>query len=452
MKIQGSQKDFARWSWFRTWFPALFFIVYWLQSFAQYYFGFLINPALSPATTFYLITAMALFIIGYACGLGGPRRVMVVDPCAAYQMNKKYLSKTNWLLLCLSIGVVGLIIGLYINGAGSIDNTLNNTSAVREEITYKMTPITTLAMCFYLPAFMALAFFYFKSSLCGARNLKWQYLVVTGIYLLLCFQSFLSANRGNFFTVITYLAFDIFYVKGVRFWKVVTGLRWLWLRCVLLGFVCVAFAYFFFISRHRGDDGGLKGYGIDYRLRDRYGLYQWFPADEMDISAFFLAASYACTGYDLIELFVKNSDYFAFRPSMLIGGRTLRQINRFLPESCYLRVTASEVGTAWKLQANANLYGWPTIWGWNMPIFGYIGSMVFMLILGILMGNASGTFLRYANVGALLVCFSLYEILMTSYNGWGGDVTHQFAFWLGLIIMCKENRRRSYYRSRGYIR
>lgn len=442
---------FFRWTKFRVWFPALFFVAYWIHSFCAYHFGFVILPNLQTNTIIYLCVSMGVFLVGYSMGVNGRLGSRVTGPQSAFLMNQRVLRYEPFLRVVACIGIIGLIAGLLITGAGSIEKTLEETEFVREELSYKMTPITTISMMFHIWYFIFLSMVFLGGAIRQSYP-KASYAIVLFSYAGLCFQSFLSANRGNFFAVITYAAFDIFYVRGVRIRDVLWSVKWLWVRIVVVLFVLVAFSYFFFISRYRGAEGGLTSAYFSAKDMDRYGLYSWFPADQIDITAFLGLYTYCCTGYDAIDCFVQRADPFAFRPSVLIGSRTIRQFNRVLPDSLKIyELSAVTEGNKWRSQAGIALFGWPTIWGWNLAMFGYIGAVLFMFVYGLYFGSASGEFMRYANIGALIVCFAEYNILMTSYNNIGGDVMHQCARWVGICIWMSLKGKRMYFREKGYI-
>jgi hypothetical protein len=441
--ITKKTESFFRWRTFRAWFPVILFVAYWLNSYLNYHFGFLVSEPLQVKTHIYLWSSMLLFGFGYTLGLGKPKRVLVRDCPQVWAMNKELLVILKLLLVIVFIGTSGMIADRILSGAGSIQQTLEETEFVRAEFMSGTTLMTTLSMALFMFEFIALAL-YFLAVATEYKIPKHCHILVYGTFALLCFNSFLSTNRGNFFAVVTYVLFMLFYVQGARIREIMLARRYFVLRIGGMAFVVLALFYFFWISRHRSSSDWLESMETyNFSDRDRYGLYQMeFAAN--DVSSFLLTYSYACEGYQYIDLFVTKADPFYFSPLLLIGNRTIRQITRFMPKGIRDRkFSAVERGNSWRESAGLSSYGWPTVWGWNLAAFGYVGAVIFMFLYGWWLGYCSGQFLRFANAGALMICFANYSILMNSYNSLGGDIPHQLAIFTGTYILITSQRKQS---------
>ena len=431
--VTNAQRSFFRWTWFRAWFPVLFFLVFWTNSYFNYHFGLLIRDPLMPQTHFYLWGSMLLFVMGYAIGLGRPKRVVVEHSVQVWRLNASVFKYLKWLMWITLIGAVGLIADRLLSGAGSITKTLEETEFVRQEYAGNTTVGTTVSMALYAFSFVTYATYFLAVATRYAMP-RYYHWIIYGTYLSLCLSSFLTANRGNFLSVFTYVAFMIFYVQGSGIREFLLTKRYRMFRTVGIAFVALALVYFFFISRYRSTEDGLVSDASYYRPADRYGLYQT-NFDEYDITAFLTTYTYMTEGYQYIDAFLKKSSVFAFRPSMLVGSRTMRQFWRFLSEGFERELAAVRVGNMWREEDGMSIHGWPTIWGWNLAMFGYVGALVFMLCYGWWMGYCSGLFLRFSNLGALMVCFANYSVLMNSYNSLGGDIFHQVSIFAGVWVL-----------------
>lgn len=429
-----ADRSFARWTVFRAWFPVLLFALFWVNSYLNYHFGLFIRNPLRLQTHLFIGASMLAFLGGYGFGLGRPRRLLLRGPQQVWVANSGVFRSLKWLTLLTLLGACGLIVDIFVSGAGSIARTLQETENVREMFAGKTTPITTISMAFYSLAFVTYAAYYLACATHFPLP-RFCHVAIYATYACLCLQSFLTANRGNFFAVITYLLFMLFYVQGESVRAVLFDARYRKWRLGLIAFTVLSLAYFIFISYHRTSEGGRTSAAYRYRPDDRYGLYSR-DMDEENVTALLLTYGYMTEGYPYIDYFITKAPAFAFRPRALFGTRTLRQFNRIVPWELK-RPEALNIGDSWRMKGGLSLYGWPSIWGWNLAMFGYIGGVVFMLLYGWWLGFCSGTFLRYANVGALIVCFCNYSILMNSYNALGGDVYHQFSLIAGYAIMYK---------------
>ncbi len=348
----------------------------------------------------------------------------------------KYLGLLMWVTF---VGAIGLIVDRLLSGAGSIAKTLEETEFVRQEYAGNTTVGTTISMALYAFSFVTYTT-YFLAVATRYVMPKYYHLYLWNLFDV-CFSSFLSANRGNFFSVFTYVAFMIFYVQGSNIKEFLFTRRYRIFRAIGIVFVTLAFVYFFFISRYRSTEDGLVSDASYYRPVDRYGLYK-ANFDEYDITAFLTTYTYMTEGYQYVDAFLKKASFVSFRPSMLVGTRTLRQFWRFLPGGFERDLSAVRVGNMWRSEDGMSIHGWPTIWGWNLAMFGYFGAVMFMFCYGWWMGYCSGLFLRFSNLGALMVCFANYSVLMNSYNSLGGDVFHQVAVYIGVWVLVNTITRR----------
>lgn len=440
----GSNRQFFKNGNFRAWIPVFFFIAYWLNSYFHYQFGLLIRDPLRVQTHLYLVINLIVFIIMYRAGLGDNYRSCVVQRNEdVWRLNSRFFRYIPLLCVIVFISWCAMIADRFITGAGSITKTLEETAWVREEMV--LSPLTTFSMLFNIWQVVYLAL-YFLALASRFPIKRWVHILTWGVFLLMCFNAFLSANRGAFFTVVQYMVFLLLYVKGESIKNVLFKNSYLVIRIVVVLFCVVALSYFQFISRHRGDEGGLRAYSYDQKERDRYGLFK-SNTDELDMAAFFVTYSYMSEGYQYIDLFLRHAPPFYFYPFDLLGERVMRQFRRVFPQIPE-DLKCIQIGNGWRRSAGFNLYGWPTIWGWNLCMFGYIGSVIFIGLLAWWIGWCSKMFLRYKDVSYLIICLAWYLNLMVSFNNIWGDVHHHLAFLLGFILILGAKRRvmHSHYR------
>jgi len=437
--MNNDNRTFYKWTWFRAWFPVLFFVAFWVNSYLNRNIGLLIRDPISLNTHIYLWVSMILFIVGYAIGLGKPKRILVQRNEQVWKINSMAFKWFKLLIWVTFIGCLGTIVDRILSGAGSIGATVNETEFVRTEMMENTTILTTLSMGLFMFAFMAFSI-YFMAVATNYPMPNYYHWMIYGTYGMLCLTSVLIASRGFFLSVITYIAYMLFCVQGETLLGFIVKKKYFFIRLVSVSFIIFSLLYFIFISRYRGGEEGIKADTLFYyQPNDRYGLYK-LDFDALNITAFLQTYSYMIEGYEYIDYFLEMSSPFAFRPAALLGGRMIRQIQRVVPEEYRRPPAAVEVGNSWRSAAGMHLFGWPTVWGWNLPMFGYIGAPLFMLFYGMWMGYCSGIFLRFANIGALMVCFANYSILMNSFNSLGGDVYHQIAIWVGIVWMYKINK------------
>ena len=434
--MNDTNRQFFKVGAFRAWVPVIFFIGYWLNSYFHYQFGLLIRDPLRPQTHIYFIANLIVFILMYRLGIGVQQTCMLKQDEEVWSLNRAVFRYIPVLCAIVSLAYIVRICDRFMTGAGSIVKTLEETEFVREEIT--ASPLTTIAMLFSVWEVIYWAI-YFLALASRYPMKRWIHILSLGIGLSMCFLSFLSANRGNFFVVCQYIAFYLLYAKGARIKDLLWKNNYLVLRVSLIAFIAIAITYFFFISRYRGSEDGLRAYSRGYKEYDRYGLFQT-NVDELDLSAFFLTYTYMSEGYQYIDLFLRRGDPFYFRPLDLVGGRVLRQFRRVIP-LIPERPQSVEIGNSWRESAGYNTHGWPTIWGWNICMFGYIGGVMFMGFLAYWLGWCSQMFLKTRDVTYLITCLAWYLCLMNSFNSIWADVGHYLAYWVGFVMILNAKRR-----------
>ena len=414
---------------FRLWFPIIPFLFFWIASFATYHVGPIIYPSLHFSTYIYLLSSFFLFIIGYRVGL---RRINKNKSVSYAQVNRNNIfivSKLRYFSFFGFIGTLGFVVDKLITGAGSIDRTLNHTGEIRTDI-IAITPLTTFSVLPYSFLLIALAVYFY------ALGMKWKvskytHFFIFGSMFLLAFNSFLSVNRGSFFWILTYAAFYIFFIKS----ESVKGLLWKRqykkIRKILLIFLTISLMYFAFIAKNRNLDDGLYYLTQSYIPVDRYDLLE--NSDDPDkLASYFLLSSYASGGFRYIDSFLQLSEPLYFNPIWLIGGRTLDQYRRIAPDFVS---GAVELNLEWRAQSGLSYFGWPTIFGWNIAMFGYFGAVIFTYFLGFTFGRVVSNFIYRFDVGSLIIIFGLYGAFNMSFNWIGGDLTHNLCYLYGLFLI-----------------
>lgn len=432
-----TNRQFLKNGTFRAWVPVIFFIVYWINSYFHYQFGLLIREPLHMGTHLYLITNLIIFIVMYWMGLGSKYASCVLRSNEdVWRLNNRFFRHIPMLCVIVFISWCALIADRFMTGSGSITKTLEETAWVREEMV--LSPLTTVSMVFNIWQIIYLAL-YFLALASRYPVKRWVHVLTWGIFILMCFNAFLSANRGAFFIIVQYVAFYLLYIKGESIKNLMFNNSYLVARILVIIFCVVALIYFLFISRHRGDEDGLRAYSRNYKELDRYGLFK-SNTDELDMAAFFLTYSYMSEGYQYIDLFLKHAPPFNFHPFDLLGERVMRQFRRVIPRLPE-QLKTIQIGNEWRLSAGMSLHGWPTIWGWNLCTFGYIGGVMYIGLLAWWIGWCSRMFLQYKDVSYLMICLAWYLTLMQSFNNAWGDVHHHLAFLLGLILILGARRR-----------
>lgn len=421
---------------FRAWFPALPFIGYWMITFLLYEFGPIINPQLNAFTYFYFFLSMTLFVLGYKKSLNFQR-------CFPIELSNDWLKVINgysrrWLRFLAPVafmGALGFPLDRIMSGAGSFSKTLYETQYVRED-QIPTTFLTTLSVIPYSFAFIVIAL-YFYCHMMRWKVSRFSSFCFWGILGMLCLNAFLSTNRGNFFWVVMYLLFWLYFVQGesLTSWTVIRKHRTL--KYVILGLFVFVFIYSFFIAKNRSSSLYLQYEAQIYFHDDRYGLFN-SQIDSKTLAAGLQLFTYGTHQYEFIDAFLMKADPFAFRPSMLLGGRLLSQVERVVPG--YVP-GAVAVGREWVRSAGLPPFAWPSVFGWALVIFGYVGAPLFFLLLGWLYGSSVGHFLRHLDAASLILILCMYAALNMSFNWIGGDFTNNMGYIVGLSLLCSARRK-----------
>jgi hypothetical protein len=261
---------------------------------------------------------------------------------------------------------------------------------------------------------------------------------IFGSLALLAFNSFLSVNRGSFFWILTYAAFYIFFIESESLTGFLIKKKYKNIRKILILFLAISLIYFSFIAKNRSSERGLYHLAQNYSLVDRYDLLNE-TEDTNARASYFLLSSYATSGFRYIDAYIQLSEPLYFNPIWIIGGRTLDQYRRFFPDFVS---GAVEQNLQWRMQADLSYSGWPTLFGWNLAMFGYIGAVLFMFLLGLIFGSVVGRFFRNYDIGSLIIIFSLYGAFNMSFNWIGGDFSHNMGYMFGLFIIYAQRKNR----------
>lgn len=439
----GTEYSFFKVTWFRAWFPALPFLAYWLLTFLLYEYGPLINPSLSLTTYFYLFVCMLLFLFGYMRGLKFRKTILIEPHPENVILVNNYVRKLMRFLLPLSfLGTLGFVIDRIISGAGSFAKTIYETQYVRTD-ELSTTFLTTISVLPYSFSLIAITLYFYCYAM-HWRISRISSICFWGIIVALCLNAFLSANRGNIFWILIYILFWFYFVQGESSSRLLRDRAYRYLRIVLLFFLVLFVSYSFFISRNRNTELFLNYEAQRYSMIDRYGLFAT-NIDPLNLAAGLQLATYGTHQYEFIDVFVMNSEPFAFHPSMLAGGRILDQIKRF--DSEYVP-EASEVAKEWISLAGLPPFAWPSIFGWLLVLFGYIGAPTFMLILGLVYSSFVGHFLRHFDAASLILIFCMFAALNMSFNWIGGDFTNNMGYLVGSFLLIKTRKKLKAY---GFI-
>lgn len=416
---------------FRAWYPVIPFFGYWAFSLLLYHVGLIERPMLKPSTYVYLFASLLSFGVGYG--------FMIRDTSRGYPVNDSVYDRetfgrwtTAFLILALAGGILA-ILDRIVSGAGSFERTLTETSVVRES-TQSTTLATTISV---VPgAFALVSIAYFFEFLASGMRVSWFHrLGGTAVLLSSMVISFLSVNRGQFVYVPLYIVFYIIYVKRHTFRSLMRENGLFSVRNIAIAMVAVAASYIVFIAIFRSTD---EWNTIIVRRSvgaDRYRLANVIP--ERYSAPLFELEFYATHGLTYTDEWMGYAEPLAFRPSFLLGGRLGDQIRRFVP--WYVEDAVRE-GNSWSYASGLKgwPFEWPSLFGFLLPMFGYCGGPVFMLVLGLVFGKFSREYLLTRNRGALVLVFCLYAAMNMGFVWIGGDFSHNFGYVLGVILYKRD--------------
>jgi hypothetical protein len=143
---------------------------------------------------------------------------------------------------------------------------------------------------------------------------------------------------------------------------------------------CVAISYFFFIARNRNNWSTLAAIGRANGESMRYSIGSY---NDEDLGAIAQLVYYGTHEFTYIDAYVRHGEWLGFRPAGLFGMRVTAQINRFVPAFV---PEAKKIGVSWMEIEGLSEFGWPSIFGVPIPIFGLLGSMLFFCGLGTFAG------------------------------------------------------------------
>jgi|GEM_PF-1003973 len=409
----------------RPWVPVLLFLVYWIVALLIYHFGLILYPPMHLKTYGYLFFSFLFFVVGYKIGLGFLYR-RTSKEIALFSAGNTYILVLLKVVTVMSlIGIIGLIADRFISGSGTISKTLNDVETVRGEIA--LTPITTISNFFYLPFLVAFAL-YMYCFVVHWELPRWVHLSIYSIVFLSCFIAFLGTERQALLYVGEYLWFFLFFALDKRLSSVLFNRSFRKFRVIVFVIMVISVAYFFFIARYRAGDNYLANFRARLGQQDRYELFK-----DNDYGAMFLFSSYMTDSINITDTVCGEAEPIAFNPGLIMGERVLFQIKRFYPdyEPDALRIVDELNET---LGDNTWRYKWWSMFGYNLIMFGYVGNLFFMGILGVVFGHMVRHFILYCNVGSFIIVFCLFLSLTASYESFFVEIFHTAGYFTGFVI------------------
>lgn len=404
--------------------------VYWVVAFLLYLWGPLSMPRLSDATYWYLGTSAICFVSGYFVGLrrfhGRQALNAVQDRCC----NGFVPHVVQPFLVLAFLGGVGYNLDLILTGSGSITRTLAETAEVRESLrTSWLTTVSVIPDAFSLVG-ICFYFFLLARNWAMPRLTHW---LAWGTLLMALLKAFLSVNRGQFFWVAMYVLFFVVVIHPRPLAELLRSRAYRWGAVLSICFLAGTVAYVLFIARHRTDDRTLRQLGN----RSAHASDSEFFRGLTDVEAGTVAqiVQYATHEFVYTDAFVRRGDLFELRPTFLLGSRLLSQVKRVNPS---YEIEAYRVGMDWLEREGLSTAGWPSVFGWNVVMFGLVGGVAFMLLLGWLFGSAVGHYVAVGHVGSLVVAFCMYGALNVSFNNIGGDFAHNFGYLFGIYLLASR--------------
>ncbi len=428
--MKNTNSTFSSLGWY-PWAPVFLFASYWTVALVCYHIGPIVYPVFYLKTYIFIGFSLGLFFAGYKLGLGF---VFARTPEEISELSGNFRSAITFLKITTIsslIGIAGLVVDRFISGAASIDKTLNNVDVVRDDLI--LTPLTTISNLFYLPVLISLALFMYCLKVRWKVPL-WVHASVCITALMACFLAFLGAERQAFLFVAEYIFFYLFFLKNERLSTLIYDRTYRAWRIAFLAFLTIASIYIFFIARYRSTDGYLDHLTRNrWAQLDRYHLLAdntWF--NERQMGSVFLLASYMTDELEIADKYCKASSPFCFNPGLLFGDRVWFQVKRFDPEYvCDAYGIIDELDS--ELSDGSWSDKWKGIFGCNLVMFGCVGGILFMGILGIVFGFMVRQFLLYYDAWCLIIVLCLYLCLTMSYMGFYADIFHLAGLAVGLM-------------------
>jgi oligosaccharide repeat unit polymerase len=408
----------------RLWMPVMPFVVFWIGAITAYEVGPIVNPRLAPATYVYLVLAFLAIVGGYRRGLSWTCGSVTE---ASRHEKTRALELLQWSAPVSCLGTAGLVLDRLLSGAGSVAKTLLETETVRDFEMNRTTLLTTLSVAPYSVSFVALACFFY----CKASGVRVSNVTAWAVYLqlvLVLFNAFLGANRGVFFWIATYGVFFVAFARegGIRGTLQESRKKE---RLAFVLFAVVGVIYTVFIAGNRDGPWYIKSMARQAQISGRFDASGY---DETMLGTYVSLLNYGTSEFRYIDAFVERAEPLAFRPALLVGVRVLGQVRRFDPS--FARAT-EEISAQWILSAGLSPWGWASVFGYPLIMFGWLGALIFFLLLGMTFGAAVKRAVTRQEVGMLIVVFCLYAAMNTSFNWIGGDVTHNVGYAVGLWMV-----------------
>ena len=413
----------------QEWFPALPLLIYWTGTLLLYEYGPVINSPLRAQTYAYILGGLACFGFSYAAGLGGRR-----PGSPRFQQREVAFAETwlRWTAPLALFGSAGLVADRLLSGAGSLSRTLAETEYVREEFVANTTWLTTISVAPYTLSLVSIAaYFVCLKHHRVSRSLN---LMILAQMALLAYNAILSVNRGVLLWLLTYWIFYLFFVQGTSVRAFLVSRAYRATRIALVLFVVASVGYMFFIARYRNSEMYLRYLASTEVVDERYGLAD---IDAPAAGALISLVGYGTHEFVFIDAFLERAEPLAFFPGFLVGSRVLDQIRRFDPE---FETQAEITGRLWINDAGLPPFAWPSVFGWLLAMFGYVGAPVFLALLGFVYGRLVRTYVVSRTFGAMVLVFCLYTALNMSYNWIGGDLPQNVGYIVGAALLVWRQR------------
>ncbi len=406
----------------RAWLLLLPSAGYWIFAFANFHFGFLVNPSLSASTYVYLFGCFLAVMLGFSFGVNGGQAART-----ARAPRPKVIAFGKVCMVLWVIGMTGLVLDR-LRGGNALDLVLEDTESVRDEVRTSL--ITTCFSPLAGLTYIALASYFYAIRWKIRLARPWHFLMFGGVAGVLC-NTFLSANRGGFVHVILWIAFGIIYVKGARLGELLSFRRHLPPKLAVLAFVVVALGYIFFIGRNRVSEGFLRANTV--ANVPRYDVARFFP-DDRSYDAFLMLSGYTTQQFVYIDVILAEAapfDFIPYAPIMFY----IRQVDRFIPH-LYAHAYFAYANRVEGLGLARS--GWPSMFGEGAVDFGYIGFPILLFLMAHIFGTCAVRFMARGTLLAGAGAFIFYNYANYSYMSIPGDGSFGIGGLVLLVIFFVE--------------
>jgi len=408
----------------RDWFPALPFLAYWIGTLFLYELGPIINPPLRRETYLYVLGGLACFALSYAAGMNGRRPDTPPNPDREVDLAHAWF---KWTAPAALFGAAGLVVDRLLSGAGSLTKTLAETEFVREEYVTNTTWLTTVSVAPYCLSLVSIAAYFI--CLKHHRVGRGSHAMILGQLALLAYNAILSVNRGVLLWLLAYWVFHLFFVLGASVKAFLFARSYRAARVAIVLFLVASAGYMYFIARYRNSEIYLTYLASTEVMAERYTISS---IDAPAAGALISLIGYGTHEFTFIDAFLERAEPLAFHPGFLVGARVLDQLRRFDPS---LESQAEITARVWIADAGLPPFAWPSVFGWLLTMFGYLGAPVFLVLLGFTYGWLVRQYLTTGAFGAIVLVFCLYTSLNMSFNWIGGDLQQNAGYLIGAMLL-----------------